>query len=67
MKWGDAEDEDDTLPPRSETGPDAKGIKTIIDYKKNEKGEVVKMISRTRVTTVKRTVYEVIVNVLQAH
>lgn len=59
MKWGDAEDEEDALPLRTETGPDAKGVKTIIDYKKNEKGQAVKMVSKTRITTVKRTVYAV--------
>lgn len=45
--WAD----DDTLPPRSETTPDAEGIKTIVEYKL-EKGKKVK------ITTVVQEVFE---------
>jgi hypothetical protein len=31
MKWGD--DDDDYLPPREVHGPNADGIKTVIEYK----------------------------------
>jgi translation initiation factor 3 subunit G len=59
VRWGDTLDEDDILPPRLESGPDAKGIKTIIDYRKNEKGETVKMTTRIRVSTVQKKIYAV--------
>lgn len=49
----------DELPPTSVVGPDAKGIKTVTSYRKNEKGELVKTITRSKFAKVERKVYRV--------
>ena len=61
MRWGDTLDEDigDELPPMSVVGPDAKGVKTITANRKNDKGETVKPVTRTKFTKVERKVYRV--------
>ena len=61
VRWGDAVDDDDdtVLPPPSVTGPDAKGIKTRVEYKKNAKGETVKVTTRTKVLKVEKKMYKV--------
>ena len=59
IRWGDTLDEDDALPPPSVSGPDNKGVKTITDYKKNDKGETVKLTTKVRLSRVERKVYEV--------
>ena len=61
MRWGDALDDDDLnyLPPSTITGPDSRGIKTITDFKKNEKGETVKVTTRMRVVKIEKKQYEV--------
>lgn len=64
IRWGDTLDEDDLnyLPPSTITGPDGRGIKTITDYKKNEKGETVKVTTRMRVVKIEKKQYEVSVS-----
>jgi translation initiation factor 3 subunit G len=37
LRWGDTLDEDDVLPPTTVSGPDAKGVRTTVEYRKNEK------------------------------
>lgn len=61
MRWGDTLDDDigDELPPTSVVGPDAKGIKTVTSYRKNDKGETVKTFTRTKFAKVERKVYRV--------
>lgn len=60
MRWGDTLDEDmgDELPPSSVVGPDAKGVKIVTTYRKNEKGETVKTVIKTKFTKVERKVYQ---------
>lgn len=43
--WGD-EDHDDYLPPRQVTGPDANGVKTVVEYKHNEDGKKVRITTK---------------------
>ena len=61
MRWGDTLDEDtsDVLPERSVVGPDAKGYKTVTEYKKNDKGETVRMVTKTRLSKVEKKLYAV--------
>ena len=59
VRWGDVDDEEDALPPPSTTGPDARGIKTATEFRRNERGEMVKVTTRTRVSKVERKVYKV--------
>ncbi|DBA83794.1 hypothetical protein WJX77_005203 [Trebouxia sp. C0004] len=60
MRWGDTLDEDmgDELPPPSVVGPDAKGVKITTTYRKNDKGETVKTVIKTKFTKVERKVYQ---------
>lgn len=60
MRWGDTLDEDigDVLPPTSVIGPDAKGVRTVTQYKKNDKGETVKTVIKTKFSKVERKVYK---------
>lgn len=58
-RWGDQIDEDDLLPPPVTKGPDEHGIKTVIEYYRNDKGEAVKKTSKLKVVTVERKVYSV--------
>lgn len=66
MRWGDALDEEEegsptsVLPPSTVNGPDARGIKTYIDYRKNDKGEVVKVTTKVRVTRVQKKLYKAV-------
>ncbi len=59
IRWGDTLDDDDSLPPNSIVGPDKQGIKTITDYKKNDKGEIVKTVTKIRVSRVEKKIYAV--------
>ncbi|THG16325.1 eukaryotic translation initiation factor 3 subunit G-like [Camellia sinensis] len=54
LRWGeleedDGEDLDFLLPPRQVIGPDENGIKKVIEYKFNDEGNKVKIITTTRV------------------
>ena len=59
-RWGDQFDEDDVLPASVQKGPDEHGMKTAIDYFRNEKGEAFKKTTKLKVVTVERKVYKVI-------
>ena len=61
MRWGDSLDEDmgDDLPADSVVGPDAKGVKIVTQYRKNDKGDTVKTVIKTKFTKVERKVYQV--------
>ena len=47
------------MPSGSETGPDARGVKTIIEYKRNEKGDIVKVTTRIKTSRIEKKVYKV--------
>ena len=53
FKWGDLGEDDDgldaVLPPPQVIGPDEKGIKQIIEWRKNEDGAVVKVTKTIRI------------------
>ncbi|KAL3530801.1 hypothetical protein ACH5RR_010123 [Cinchona calisaya] len=54
LRWGeldedDGEDLDFLLPPKQVNGPDENGIKKVIEYKFNEEGNKVKIITTTRI------------------
>lgn len=51
--------EEEELPPSTTTGPDAKGIVTKVEYFRNEKGEVMKKTTKTRVVKIEKKVYKV--------
>lgn len=59
IRWGDTVDDEDLLPPPIVKGPDENGIKTAIDYCKNEKGDVFKKTTKVKVVTVEKKVYKV--------
>ncbi|KAI7842186.1 hypothetical protein COHA_004099 [Chlorella ohadii] len=58
-KWGDLLEEEEELPPSTTTGPDAKGVVTKVEYYRNEKGEVMKKTTKTRVVKIEKKVYKV--------
>ena len=60
-RWGDTLDDDDVgfLPPTEITGPDAKGVKTVVEYKKNDKGDTVKVTTRVKIVKMDKKQYEV--------
>lgn len=66
LRWGDQIDDDDGtyVPPTQVIGPDANGITITIEYKKNDKGDVIKYTTKTETTTVVRKVYKVRIGVL---
>jgi translation initiation factor 3 subunit G len=60
-RWGDLLDDDDDLdlgvllPPPVVVGPDAKGIKTVIEYRIDDEGNKVKVTTTKQVRTVRRS------------
>jgi hypothetical protein len=58
-KWGDLLEEEEQLPPSTVNGPDAKGITTKVDYFRNDKGEVMKKITKTKTIKIQKKIYEV--------
>jgi translation initiation factor 3 subunit G len=59
IRWGDTLDDDDVLPPSTVKGPDDHGIKIVTEYYKNDKGEAMKKVSKTKVVHVEKKVYKV--------
>lgn len=59
IRWGDALDEEDALPPTQVKGPDSHGNKTITEYYRNEKGDSVKKVTKVKVVTVEKKTYKV--------
>jgi translation initiation factor 3 subunit G len=49
--WNDMGGAGDGLPAPQETGPDADGVKTVVFYKRNASGKVVRVTQRRRVET----------------
>lgn len=58
-RWGDLLEDEEELPPSTTTGPDAKGVVTKVEYSRNEKGEVIKRTTKTRVIKIEKKVYKV--------
>lgn len=59
LRWGDALDDDDALPPMVVKGPDNSGLKTIVDYYRNDKGDAFKKSTKVKVVVVEKKVYKV--------
>ena len=61
IRWADTLDDDEEreIPVGSVTGPDAKGVKTVVEYKKNDKGEIVKVTTRIKTSNIEKRVYKV--------
>jgi hypothetical protein len=60
IRWGDTlDDEDGALPPTTVKGPDSNGVKTAIEYYRNDKGESFKKVLKTKVVNVEKKVYKV--------
>ncbi|XP_074290315.1 uncharacterized protein LOC141617042 [Silene latifolia] len=61
-RWGEIEEEGDDysylLPPKEVTGPDTDGVKTVVEYKFNDEGKKVKITTKTRVVTSKKSILE---------
>lgn len=57
-RWGDLLEDDEELPQATTSGPDAKGILTKVEYHRNDKGEVMKKTTRTRVVKIEKKVYQ---------
>lgn len=56
-RWGDLLEEEEPLPPSTVTAPDARGIVTKVDYYRNDKGYVMKRLTKSRVVKVEKKVY----------
>ena len=59
IRWGDTLDEDDSLPSNSIVGPDKSGVVTKTTYSRNDKGEILKTVVKTRVSRVEKKIYAV--------
>ncbi|GIL59719.1 hypothetical protein Vafri_14444 [Volvox africanus] len=59
LRWGDTLDDEDLLPPSVVRGPDDNGIKTLVEYFKNDKGDAIKKTTKVKVVTVEKKVYKV--------
>ncbi|GLI70248.1 hypothetical protein VaNZ11_015094 [Volvox africanus] len=59
LRWGDTLDDEDLLPPSVVKGPDDNGIKTLVEYFKNDKGDVIKKTTKVKVVTMEKKVYKV--------
>jgi len=64
IRWGDTLDEDDSLPSNSIVGPDKSGVITKTTYSKNDKGDIVKTVVKTRVSKVEKKIYAVSISFL---
>lgn len=58
-RWGDEDSDDEGLPPRQEFGPDEDGNRTVVEFHKNERGDVVKTTTRVRMVKEEKRIYQV--------
>lgn len=58
-RWGDLLEDEEELPPTTTTGPDGKGIVVRVEYSRNDKGDVIKKTTRTKVVKIEKKVYKV--------
>ena len=62
IRWGDTLDDDEVqiqMPQGSVTGPDERGVTTTVEYKRNEKGDIMKITTRVKTSRIQRKVYKV--------
>lgn len=61
IRWGDTLDDEDVgvLPPTTIKGPDSHGIKIVTEYFRNEKGDSIKKVTKSKVVNVEKKVYKV--------
>ena len=62
IRWGDTLDDDEAvvqMPQGSVTGPDERGVTTTVEYKRNDKGEIMKITTRVKTSRIQRKVYKV--------
>ena len=59
LRWGDAADDDDVLPPSTTTGPNDRGLITKVEYSRNAKGETVRRTTKIQVIKTETRVYGV--------
>ncbi len=62
IRWGDTLDDDEVvvqMPQGSVTGPDERGVTTTVEYKRNDKGEIMKITTRVKTSRIQRKVYKV--------
>lgn len=57
-RWGDLLEDEEELPPSTTFGPDAKGLMTKVEYFRNDKGEVMKRVIKSRVVKIEKRVYD---------
>ena len=57
-RWGDLLEDEEELPPSTTAGPDAKGLMTKVEYFRNDKGEVMKRMIKSRVVQIEKRVYD---------
>lgn len=57
-RWGDLLEEEEPLPPTTQSGPDAKGIITKVEYYRNDKGDLMKRTTKSRVVKVEKKMYK---------
>ncbi|CAG9467044.1 unnamed protein product [Pedinophyceae sp. YPF-701] len=57
VRWGDSLDDEDALPPRQEQ-VDSAGIKTVIEFRKDEAGRTIKTITKSRTVTEERRIFK---------
>ena len=59
LRWGDTLDDEDVLPPSVSRGPDEQGIKTVIEFYRNDKGDALKKTTKLKTTVMEKKVYKV--------
>lgn len=57
-RWGDLLEEEEPLPPTTQSGPDAKGIITKVEYFRNDKGDLMKRTTKSRVVKIEKKMYK---------
>ena len=57
-RWGDLLEDEEPLPPTTQSGPDAKGIITKVEYFRNDKGDLMKRTIKSRVVKVEKKMYK---------
>lgn len=57
-RWGDLLEEEEPVPPPTSSGPDAKGIVTRVEYFRNDKGDLMKRTTKSRVVKIEKKVYK---------
>lgn len=62
IRWADTLDEEEygeVLPPTTVKGPDSHGVKIVTEYFRNDKGDAIKKVTKSKVVQVEKKVYKV--------